>query len=128
MNINELIGKIRTEHDAKIEFLNKHHDSIVPLLERLDVMDGILSITSDETWLSIGATGDKKVLNAVWRVLRAKGFKTTDTVPEKATYASATFYNEAGCMVFFSFSSNACKRVKTGTKMVEQDVYEIQCD
>lgn len=40
------------------------------------------------------------------------------------------FYEKRDCELrwYLSFSSSVCRRVKVGTRTVEQDVYETVCD
>ncbi len=73
-------------------------------------------------------TGDKQKFLQLVRCHRRYGFKPT--MPAKD--ATAAFWRinayDAQMGMYFSFSSTVCHRVKVGTKMVEQDVYETHCE
>ena len=85
--------------------------------------------------LDFSATGTKPKLLAGIKVLRRHGYKMSKGVPEKTDYFGAWCYyhdndgnkDESRIDVYFSFSSTVCQRVKVGTRMVEEDIYEIQC-
>jgi hypothetical protein len=87
-----------------------------------------------EPYLSHGTiyvimTGDKDKLTQAFRIMRTAGMEFTGDRPKKGDSSwSAAFRHPAQSVyVFFQFTSSVCRRVKTGTKMVEQDIYETQC-
>ena len=78
--------------------------------------------------MNMSVNGNKDVLVKAIRVLRTKGFETTARAPsEKQSEYSATFKNQNGPSIFLMFTSTQCQRVKIGTKLVEEDVYEVVC-
>jgi hypothetical protein len=96
---------------------------IVVALRQLDI-DPRLS-----TDLDVCFTGDAHKFAAVVRLLRTRGFKCDALPPAKGDTGWIGRYKhpEYALQVWMSFSSSVCKRVKIGTKMVEQDIYEVQC-
>ena len=81
--------------------------------------------------INLPFSGDKAKLTSVIRILRTNGFDTDAEAPKaNSNYWSAYFTNSEDPRIQFwiSFSSTVCRMVKVGTKMVEQDVYEVQCD
>jgi hypothetical protein len=72
--------------------------------------------------------GDKQKFLQLVRCHRRHGFKPD--MPEKGATSAFWRINERSDQIgmYLSFSSTVCHRVKVGTKMVEQDVYETQCE
>lgn len=81
-----------------------------------------------ESSLDIRIATDKATLNAIVQVLRKQGF-SPDSRPSEGdtTWSSYWSHQVTAANIWFSFSSTECKRVKVGTEMVEQTVYETQC-
>jgi hypothetical protein len=77
----------------------------------------------------VSMTGDKDKLIQAFRIFRTAGMEFIGDRPKKgdSTWHSAFRHPTQTVYVFFQFTSSVCRRVKTGTKMVEQDVYEVQC-
>jgi hypothetical protein len=84
------------------------------------------SLSSD---VDISFSGDASKLAAVVRILRTSGFTTNSDRPKQGdtTWYARYTHEECPTSVWLYFTSSVCKRVKVGTKMVEQDVYEVQC-
>ena len=80
--------------------------------------------------LDVSISGDKHTLAAAVRIFRTHGFSTTSEPPKKGDSTWNAFYSKSGCDLrwWFRFSSSVCRRVKVGTRTVEQDVYETVCD
>lgn len=79
--------------------------------------------------INLSFTGDAKKLAAVVTVLRGSGFNTTAARPKKGDTSWSAYYSHPDCdtKVWLHFTSSVCRHVKVGTKMVEQDVFEVQC-
>ena len=84
-------------------------------------------IASD--YVVVKLTGDKGKLEQAFRILRSAGLTFSADRPKKGDSEWCAFFHhpETDTKVFFQFASSVCKRVKVGTKMVQQDVYETQC-
>jgi hypothetical protein len=82
-----------------------------------------------DSYLSINFTGDAKALADVVRALRNSGWDTKSDKPKPGDTSWQAYYTKEDCKVdvFLWFSSSVCRKVKVGTKLVEQDVYEVQC-
>jgi hypothetical protein len=85
--------------------------------------------------LSIGCvdvpvTGTAEKFQKVWGILRRAGWKPSNH-PKKGDVAYSDFWWREDAAeypsIYFNFSSTQCTRVKVGTKMVEQDVFEVRC-
>jgi hypothetical protein len=90
--------------------------------------DAIYSVTPTSGSLDICVSGDKHTLAACVRAMRVRGFDGGRR-PEAGATSHSTFYEHGrGAQIWFSFTSKACRQVKVGTKMVEQDVFETVCN
>ncbi len=90
----------------------------------------ILRCNVDTNCIDIAITGDYTVLKAIFHAFRGLGYKPADR-PKNEKLSSFSTYFEADdreCRFWLSFSSTLCKRVKIGTKMVEQPIYETVCE
>lgn len=98
-------------------------EPIVTRLEGLGIEPKLLS------YLEINFTGDAHKLAAVVRILRVAGFTSNADKPKpNQTAWHAWFRKEGvGIEIFLGFSSSVCRRVKVGTEMVKQDIYETVC-
>ena len=78
--------------------------------------------------IDLSHSGDKLVLDGMFRALRKLGYEP-DKRPETNASYFTTFWNRPGTTlrIYTRFSSTVCKRVKIGTKMVEQDIFETRC-
>lgn len=99
---------------------------LAPVVNALRQIGAEVSLSGS---LDVRLIGDKHVLANAVRILRTAGYGFTTTRPEKGdTQWSAFFYRQGGMEIWFQFSSSVCRRVQTGTKMVEQPIFETVCD
>lgn len=92
--------------------------------EDLDIEPGF---DLDGDYINLSFAGDGPKLAAVWKLLRQHGYKNS-CHPKKGDTTFYAFWEQEGYAKFFmNFTSSVCRRVKVGTKTVEQDVYETQC-
>lgn len=79
--------------------------------------------------LDFSISGDKEVLLKAIRCFRKNKFSTQNSPPAPGENSWSAFFGRPGCSIriWFSFTSTVCRRVKVGTKMVPQDVYETVC-
>ncbi len=97
---------------------------VADALKKIDIQSA--SVSGEE--VDIGVTGDKHMLAAVWSAFRKLGYEPSRR-PEKAeSYFYCRWEKEGKPSFYLTFSSTVCKRVKIGTKMVEQDIYETVCN
>lgn len=90
---------------------------------------GIEPTMQGDDYVTINATGDKSKLEQAFRILRGADFTFNAERPKKGDSQWYAFFThpDSKTKIFFHFTSSVCKRVKVGTKMVEQDVFETQC-
>lgn len=124
--IETALAKERIALDERELLFRKHKAKIMPFASAMHDLGADLSLPNS---LDVRLTGDKTKFLALLRVLARFGMKPPK-VEKGATGFSHFFYPEdmPGLQVYVTFSSTVCRRVKTGTKMVEQDVYETVCD
>lgn len=96
---------------------------IINALQRLGIEPGL---SND---VDVAFTGDAHRLATVVRLLRTSGFTTSAARPKPGDTQWTAFYAHPNCgtHLYLTFTSSVCRRVKTGTRMVEQDIYETQC-
>ena len=97
------------------------------LFRRFEELDLDVSFNFDNEYMFLTFAGGGDKLKAAWAALRRAGYNT-ESRPEKGDTAFNAFWRKEGyAAIFMMFSSTLCRRVKVGTKMVEQDVFETQC-
>ena len=132
MNTDEMIVAANEWHRARIAALEESRWVINSL--ELALRDSAVEAyrfqlsTSQATELDLSITGERRVFDRVWRALRANGF-VPDTRPKGKEPVFTTWWRSKShsVTIWMYFSSSECKMVRTGTKMVEQPVYEVQC-
>jgi len=136
MSLEQIKTDITSYRDKVVAYLDTHAAVFTPVIEALERFEP--RITCDSNSLDIALTGDKHVLEAVWGILRRNGYnilvETDRPKPNSPTY-SQFFYREGEghdhsldrARIWLTYTSTVCRRVKVGTKMVEQDVYETVC-
>jgi hypothetical protein len=65
----------------------------------------------------------------VVRIFRLAGFTTQSDPPKANAPTWYARYSKQGCdlAIWLNFSSTVCRRVKVGTKLVEQEIFETVC-
>ena len=123
--LTQEVSEIETRRERWLDI----REYFLPLVRRFKGLD--LEPNFDGRDINLSFSGDKAKLTSVIRILRTNGFDTDAEAPKaNSNYWSAYFTNAEDSRIQFwiSFSSTVCRMVKVGTKMVEQDVYEVQCD
>jgi hypothetical protein len=105
-----------------------HRDFFAPIVAAFQRI-GVDPKMDSANYLSVTMTGDKDKLAAAFRILRGAGFTFTADRPKKGDSEWYAFFSHTMCPVdiWFSFTSSVCRRVKVGTKTVQQDIYETVC-
>lgn len=118
----EILKRQREELDT----LENHGATYAPVVEALARFEPRFSVGGGS--LDIAFSGDKHALEATWGVLRKAGFNCSNARPKPNQPTYGSFFNHpTGAVIWLSFSSTVCRRVKIGTQMVEQDIYETVC-
>ncbi len=126
MNILEFILNEQQRAAALTATYVENKDEIDNLMAEL----GPLALhTAFPHSLDFHFTGNKQLLNDVFKILRRNGWEHHSEPPKDHETSWSTFWEKPNThfKLWISFTSTVCKRVKTGTKLVEQDIYEVQC-
>lgn len=85
---------------------------------------------TDGDWIWVPLIGDKHKFLAFARVIRKHGFEMPKVEKGATGFTKLSYLgsDDTQLTLYFQFSSSVCRRVKVGTKTVEQDVYETVCD
>jgi len=77
----------------------------------------------------IKITGDKHMLQATFAVFRKLGYEPSERPGTELLETFSCFWDhpDHSCRLWLYLTSDICKRVKIGTKMVERDIYETVC-
>ena len=126
MSIETILDRDQLSLSERRDLYRKKKAPLDALIAEVDAIGGDVSFPST---LDIRLTGDKHKFLEFLRMLARHGFKTPK-VAKGATGFSEFLKSEQFKDISFwvTFSSTVCRRVKIGTKTVEQDVYETVCD
>ncbi len=105
----------------------RYRNELLPMVRAFQKLNATFCFPNS---LDVSISGDKHTLAAVVRIFRTHGFSTFNSPPKKGSSSWTAFYEKRDCELrwYLSFSSSVCRRVKVGTRTVEQDVYETVCD
>jgi hypothetical protein len=125
--IENLLDQAALSVNERRELWNRYKSQLAPVVEAFQKIDATISFPDS---LDVSIAGDKHKLAEAIRVLRTRGFTTDQPGPHKGDSTWHAFFKSPDCEVsiWFAFSSTVCRRVKTGTKTMEVDVYETVCD
>lgn len=129
MDYDAMVGKQIRQMGEMLAHHTEHREIYTAVCDGLAAA-GIVPVNSYITLddLSISVSGDKKVLEESYWLLRSLGFERPTDMPKKGDAAwSSFFYHPDGAKVWFSYASTVCKRVQVGEETITRPVYEIQC-
>ena len=132
--MTDIIKQLNDKLRQKREHLKKIREAIRANSEKLQaVLADFVEIgaepTLDSDWIYITVTGDKHKFLQFCRAMRKHGFELPKIEKGATSFTKLHFLGEAcELTLYFCFSSTQCRRVKVGTKMVEQEVFEVVCD
>jgi hypothetical protein len=130
VDLDPILSKLRESHDkvarraqqwlvAKTRYLR--------FVQEMVLLGCELNMDSDFD-VHFRIAGDKEKFLQLVRCHRRHGFKPE--MPAKGATSAFWRITKYGSDIglYFQFSSTVCHRVKVGTKMIEQDVYETHCE
>jgi hypothetical protein len=131
--LSELKSSIRNakrEWRDQREYFKTHEPYIIEVIEELNLdLATSTRMLVDREDVNFYVTGDAPVLKEIFRGLRKLGYEPSKRPGVKPESNFTTYFSQDGKPTFYlSFSSTLCRRVKVGTKMVEQDIFEVQCE
>jgi hypothetical protein len=78
--------------------------------------------------IDLSITGNKDDLRFLFKTLRSRGWNTQfRPTAHAASYSGFWDHEDSELQIWVNFHSSVCKLVRTGTKLVEQPVYEVVC-
>lgn len=131
----DVFAKLQAALDEKKKLLRKrraamkfHMAKLQALFTELDPLG--CDPWTDGDWIYLTVTGDKHAFLAFARIIRKHGFELPKIEKGATGFNQFVHLGEGDNAVtlYFTFTSTACRRVKVGTKMVEQEVFEVVCD
>lgn len=130
VDLDPVLSKLREAHDKVARRAKQWlatNGQYLKFVQEMILLGCELSPDSDFD-LHFRVAGDKEKFLQLVRCHRRHGFKPD--MPAKGATSAFWRVNEYGAEIgmYFNFSSTVCHRVKVGTKMVEQDVYETHCE
>lgn len=130
IDLDPVLSKLREAHDKVARRAKQWlatNGQYLKFVQEMILLGCELSPDSDFD-LHFRVAGDKEKFLQLVRCHRRHGFKPD--MPAKGATSAFWRVNEYGAEIgmYFNFSSTVCHRVKVGTKMVEQDVYETHCE
>jgi hypothetical protein len=101
-------------------------DFYYPIINSLQYLGIEPKLSND---IDISFTGDAKKLATVIRIFRTHGFTSNSARPKQRDTSWVAFYTHPECptRIWLSFTSSVCQRVKVGTRLVEENIYEVRC-
>lgn len=120
--------------EAIVDYLNQHQEIInelLPLITESNIETEVLTflVVPGTSELYIGLSGTKENLNKIFSIFRKCGLYPRSRPKENDTSYYTYFYAEdSDFRVWFSFTSTVCRRVAVGTRIVEETIYEVQCE
>lgn len=80
--------------------------------------------------VDISYSGGKQVLTGIFTALRGLGYEPGSRPKDEKLSSFTCYWDHPKYKMRFwlTFSSTMCKRVKVGSKMVKQDIYETVCE
>ena len=119
-------AEILKRQQEDLAVIENHGATYAPVIDGLARFEPRFSVGGG--CLDIAFSGDKHALEAAWGVLRKAGFEVSGERPKPNQPSYSSFFRHPdGALIWFSFSSTVCRRVKIGTQMVAQDIYETVC-
>jgi hypothetical protein len=152
-NTNQLITEMIQKHDQRLRILEANSATIDAIAEDLQSINfNTFALAADSRSFDFSFSGTGNELKMVWSVLRNMRlepssrpragdasfycyWRPSDHCPLHSEYDIAC----ANCLVqltvsekalpfWMNFSSTQCRVIQKGTKMVEQAVYEVECE
>lgn len=129
--MEDLVEKLKQGLHEKMERARQRYAAIEACLPKLKEMFAEVQTLgcephTDGDWIFVPLSGDKHKFLAFVRIIRKHGFEKPNVEKNATGFSNLSMLGEVP--IYFQFSSTACRRVKIGTKTVEQDVFETVCD
>ena len=117
----------------KREYYRTHKEAIKQLASELTLLlpkDTPVTGACDGYNITVRVAGGPAELKSIFRAFRKLGYDPSARPGIKPEESFSSYFRreEGGPEFYLYFSSTICKRIKIGSKMVEQAVYETVCE
>jgi len=122
-----ILPKLREHHDniaKKARAWIENKDKLLPVLQAFKILGADVSV-QPTCHIHIGIAGDKDCFVKCWKLWRSLEVRLAAVEPGATEVCQFIYPHTVECL--FHFTSTVCKRIKVGTKLVEQPIYETQC-
>lgn len=131
--LNEIRTTFRNEKRdwrKRKAFFKENEADIVEVLNELDLSTATTGrIDCDADDVNLYVTGAAPAMKEIFRGFRKLGYQPSKRPGVKPESTFTCYFEQTNKPTFYlSFSSTLCKRIKVGTKTVEQDIYEVVCE
>ena len=134
-----IVQEAQTRAEKRAKFLNDFGNDILDLERAIEPVRNWLvkaGIDTGNQCLDLNFSGDKHTLQGIFAALRNAGYIPSSRPKDEKLVDFSCWWDKDGApfdkknqmRLWINFTSTSCKRVKVGTKMVEQDVYDIVCE
>jgi len=124
--------KLVRDTESYAELHEKDIDAVINSLE--DLGTAFMSVRACKTEIDVKVTGDYATLKQAMVIFYSHSYKPTDKPKDIAIAEFSCRWHHrdsstrAMPQFWFYFTATHCTRKKVGTKMVEQDIYEVVCE
>lgn len=114
---------------AQLAYAKAHGKVVLPLIQAMEKSGtcGLTNAYVADNDFTLSIIGGAQEMGAVWHILRSAGFECSSDRPKANQPSWSGWFRNGDTCIYLSFTSSICKRVKTGTKTVEVDTYDIVC-
>jgi len=112
-----------------LEYMTERLDKVSALLDDLENSNiKIVNLSGSYSCFELSFTGNREDYVKFLRICGEHGIRR-HKLPESGEKLSSVYGFMEGddLKLYVSFSSTVCEWVKVGTKMIEQDVYDVVC-
>jgi len=131
--LNDIEHDFNSDKDyfkSRRAYYKKYKDEIQALAAELELpKDTPITAYGETDQIRLSVSGTPETLKEVFRAFRKLGYQPSKRPGIKPESTFTTRFEQDNHPNFYlSFCSTICKRVKVGTKMVEQAIYETTCE
>ena len=129
---SEIIEAAKKQYLNIEEYITTHAGPLALASELINAIPGIIVYREACSGYDydIGFYGNKEVMKRANGAMIKAGFGCVsgDNLPETPQASWTQCWHLDACTVWLFYSSTQCKRVKVGTEIVNQDIYEVVCE
>lgn len=131
LQLDENMKVQRREWEDICSYLKLHSVELYKVYKALSVVDEwLVNTVVCHNSIDLSYAGDRHVLSGIFKAFRTMGYEPGSRPTKGDSEHSCYFDKTAGIFprFYLNFSSTKCRRIKVGTEMVKQTIYETVCD